>query len=251
MSNASFLPEDYLEQKAERRTNLISLTLFAIVMVAVFAAFLVTNRQWTQVIEAQRDINKRFQDVAVEIERLQELEKQQENMLSTAALATALVERVPRSVLLWELIDRMPARLGLMEFELKSDLVRDVKAPPPTGPTKGKGTPRRATVSRPAATEEKVEAPKYKVEVRLVGLAPTDSEVSQYLTALKNFDLLADVQLRSTEEITVNEQPTRKFVIAMLLNPAVDARHLQPTAHGKRLDDSMSDELRLRGGEDG
>ena len=41
MSTTSFLPEDYLDQKAERRTNMISLALFAIVMVSVFAAFLV------------------------------------------------------------------------------------------------------------------------------------------------------------------------------------------------------------------
>ena len=45
MSNTSFLPEDYLDQKADRRTNVVSLTLFGIVMVAVFAAFLFTNQQ--------------------------------------------------------------------------------------------------------------------------------------------------------------------------------------------------------------
>jgi hypothetical protein len=34
-TTTSFLPEDYLDQKAERRTNLISLSLFGIVMVSV------------------------------------------------------------------------------------------------------------------------------------------------------------------------------------------------------------------------
>ena len=45
MTDSSFLPEDYLAQKTERRTNLICLTLFAIVMLGVFAAFWITNRQ--------------------------------------------------------------------------------------------------------------------------------------------------------------------------------------------------------------
>ena len=36
MSTASLLPEDYLAEKAERRTNLICLSLFAIVMAAVW-----------------------------------------------------------------------------------------------------------------------------------------------------------------------------------------------------------------------
>ena len=48
MSNQTFLPEDYLAQKAERRTNLICLALFAVVMMAVVGAFLVTNRQWSR-----------------------------------------------------------------------------------------------------------------------------------------------------------------------------------------------------------
>ena len=74
MSNASFLPEDYLDQRAERRTNLISLTLFAIVMVSVFAAFLVTNSKWSQVKDTQRAINAEYAQAADKITRLTELE---------------------------------------------------------------------------------------------------------------------------------------------------------------------------------
>ena len=44
MTDASFLPDDYLAHQAEKRTNVISLTLFVVVMFAVFGAFLVTNR---------------------------------------------------------------------------------------------------------------------------------------------------------------------------------------------------------------
>ncbi len=120
MSNTSFLPEDYLDQKADRRTNVVSLTLFGIVMVAVFAAFLFTNQQWTQVKAAQASINSQYQDAAAQIERLNELERQKNQMLNKAELAAALVERVPRSILLAELINRMPPRLGLLKFDLRS-----------------------------------------------------------------------------------------------------------------------------------
>ncbi len=123
MSTTSFLPEDYLDQMAERRTNLISLSLFAIVMVSVFAAFLVTNRQWSQVKKARASINTQYEEAAVQIERLNELEQQKNQMLSKARLAAALVERVPRSILLAELINHMPPRLGLKEFKLNSEKV--------------------------------------------------------------------------------------------------------------------------------
>ncbi|MHC4220214.1 MAG: hypothetical protein ACYSU7_17350, partial [Planctomycetota bacterium] len=96
MSTTSFLPEDYLDQKAERRTNMISLSLFGIVMVSVFAAFLVTNRQWSQVKSARASINEQYEQAATQIETLNELEQQKNQMLSKARLAAALVERVPR-----------------------------------------------------------------------------------------------------------------------------------------------------------
>ena len=118
-TTTSFLPEDYLDQKAERRTNLISLSLFGVVMVSVFAAFLVTNRQWSQVKTARGAVNEQYAQAAAQIETLNELEEQKNQMLSKARLAAALVERVPRSILLSELINRMPNRLGLVELELK------------------------------------------------------------------------------------------------------------------------------------
>ena len=69
-NNASFLPEDYLAQKAERRTNIISLVLFGVVMFAVFLAFMVTNQH---VVHRQgpsrRRINARYQQAAEEIRR--------------------------------------------------------------------------------------------------------------------------------------------------------------------------------------
>ena len=81
-TTTSFLPEDYLDQKAERRTNMISLSLFAVVMVAVFAAFLVTNRQWAQVKSARASVNEQYEQAAVQIETLNELEQQKNQMLS-------------------------------------------------------------------------------------------------------------------------------------------------------------------------
>ena len=40
MSNQTFLPEDYIAHKAERRTNIICVILFVVVMVAVFGVVL-------------------------------------------------------------------------------------------------------------------------------------------------------------------------------------------------------------------
>ena len=228
MSNASFLPEDYLDQRAERRTNLISLTLFAIVMISVFTAFLVTNRQWSQIKSAQRAINDEYSQAAEHIDRLNELELQKKEMMSKAQLAAALVERVPRSILLAGLVNRMPAGLGLLEFDLKSDRVRasrDMSKEQKTGRLGRRRRGRTPVVAEDAAAN----VPRYLVKIRLVGVAPTDEEVSRYLAQLNSYPLLKKVQLQYTEEKEVNSARVRQFEVRMELDADADVREQSST----------------------
>ncbi len=243
MHTASFLPEDYLAQKAERRTNMICLTLFVVVMVAVFGAFLVTNRQWSQIRASKDYIDAQYRQAATRIEELTELETQREQMLHKAELVAALVERVPRSVLLAELINRMPDRMSLLEFELKSTKIIPVRETnQKTRGSRRRGGPRRARTRQEASTEPKrIEAPRFKVELTLVGTAPTDLEVSRYMSELNAYKLLRGVTLEYSEEREFDDQIMRKFRITLQLEGGADVRMLDaPTEPTK---DPMSDEL--------
>jgi Tfp pilus assembly protein PilN len=247
-TTTSFLPEDYLDQKAERRTNMISLSLFAIVMVAVFAAFLVTNRQWSQVKAARASVNEQYEQAAVQIETLNELEQQKNQMLSKARLAAALVERVPRSILLAELINRMPPRLGLLEFELKSQKVKAVRRAPTRQGATGRIGPSRARTREEAEAmqeDKKIEAPRYEVSLTLVGIAPTDVEVSQYITELNDYPLLEEVTLEYSEERKYDGDKMRQFEITMTLDPRADVRDAAPTIKRNSVGDAMDDKVRI------
>lgn len=247
MTTTSFLPEDYLDQKAERRTNMVSLTLFGIVMVSVFAAFLVTNRQWSQVKSAQASINDQYQDAASQIERLNELEKQKDQMLNKAKLAAALVERVPRSILLAELINRMPPHLGLLELELKSEQIKTSRRPAQTSRT-GRLKPTRARSRAEAmqTEDEQIEPPHYRVSLTLVGIAPTDVEVSRYMAELNAHPLLEDVGLQYSEERKFEGERMRQFEIKMRLNSKVDVRDVAPLIKRGGISDPMSDEVEIK-----
>ena len=251
-TTTSFLPEDYLDQKAERRTNLISLSLFGIVMVSVFAAFLVTNRQWSQVKDARGSINEQYEQAAAQIETLNELEQQKDQMLSKARLAAALVERVPRSVLLAELVSRMPNRLGLLEFELKSQKIQPTRTAPARRSSTRRLRPTRALTREQAAQAKqetkKVEPPRYHVSLRMVGIAPTDVEVSRYISELNAYRLLKDVNLVSSEEHKFEGEKMRQFEITMTLNPKADVRDAVPTMKHDGLSDPMSDEMKITPG---
>ena len=246
MTNASFLPEDYLEERAERRTNLISLVLFGVVMIAVFAAFLVTNREWTQVRAAQEAINSQYQLAARQIDELTELEQQREQMLNKAELAAALVERVPRSILLAELINRMPPRLSLLEFELKSEKVRAPRQLPKNRRVGRQRAPKRApTREQASAEQQKIELPRQVVTISMVGVAPTDVEVSRFMKALTSYSLLRNVTLDYSEEREMDGRMMRQFGIRMKLARNADVRRVESLLKPQDLRNPMTDELQF------
>jgi len=257
MKNSSFLPEDYLAQQAERRTNIISLTLFGLVMTLVFAAFLVTNRQWVTVKNQQSDINRQYQEAGLQIQNLTELEKQKQEMIERAELASALVERVPRSILLAELINRMPPRLSLLEFDMKSDKIKTASDVEAAKAAKGGAkdapapAPAKAKPSRPKTKEEaeeqvqKVEPPRYRVTIAMTGVAPTDLELSKYMSSLNAYPLLKDVSLEYSEQKEMENRMVRQFKINMALNTDADVRMVDPLIIPRLNRNPMSDELQL------
>lgn len=252
-NNASFLPEDYLAQKIERRTNVISLILFAVVMAGVGGAFFLTTHKWKQVKANQTAINTRYEQAAEEIRDLAELESQKDQMLEKAELAAALVERVPRSILLAELINRMPERLSLVEFELKSEKMKPYVAR--TADTDKKATSSRLKPKRAATKEDvekeqkKVQPPRYVVRISLIGVAPGDLEVSKFLAELNAYPLLQEVSLVYTEEKEFDQQLMREFKINMVLETDADIRDIDPMVMPRQsINNTLTNELRFPSG---
>ncbi|MBL9150101.1 MAG: PilN domain-containing protein [Phycisphaerae bacterium] len=256
MSNVSFLPEDYVTQTAEHRKNIVSLLLFGVVMVTVFGAFLVTNRQWTQVRHDQIRINEETEKAAADIMKMQELEGKRGQMVEKAELAMTLIEPVPRSVLLAMLVNAMPERLSLLDFNLKSEEIKKPKAKneKEAEPKKKADAPKVAAKTKgksDAADKDKEgdkagpkpEPTRYLILVSMTGVAPSDLEVSRYMNALSSIAILKGVRLDSTEEKEVDGLVVRQFKISLRIDPDADIRALRETI--SRPTNPMSDEVKL------
>jgi len=235
----SFLPEDYLERKAEHRTNIVSVTLFSIVLFAIVAAFFVTNRQWTTVKSQQEAINLRYMQAARQIDELRKLETQKREMISKALVTTALLEKAPRSVLLADLINRMPERLALLEFNLKSKRVKQPakaaaaaaqasRAPgrPQSLAVAAANTAQGALNAQPAPSVP--EAPRYESLIDLVGVAPSHNQVAAYVASLQQSPLLQHVELKYSESTIVDDVEMTQFRIQARMRPDADARRIAP-----------------------
>lgn len=229
-----FLPDDYVQRKAEGRANVIGLTLFCAVMGTVVAAFFVTNRNWKSVHDEREAIAVQYKAAEPEIELLIKMEERKEQMLQKAEIVTALIEPVPRSILMAELVTRMPEDMTLLTVELKGRRVADAaqtkaeaaqaKRQSVRGRQAGSlgGTKTGATAEE--AKPSKILPPRYEYTLTLTGVAPSNGDIADYLDALKLSPLLRRVELHYAEAQKLKDLELRKFQISAEIDPRADAR---------------------------
>ena len=239
MNDSSLIPDEYVADRIEVRRTFVGVILFAIVMVCVVGAFFVTNRQWDSVRARQAEVELSYEDVSSKIARMEELRGARDDLVERAELASALVSRVPRSGLLAGLIERMPPRVSWTSLELVSSEIRDpvARADPGSNRLKPRGPAaapvRTRGVIASSDEEERPQPKRYRTSVVLNGLAPDEVDVSMYVAALQDFNLLKSVMPDSTEIISIDDVPMRKFKLTMFLDPDVEASlEIQPREAG-------------------
>ncbi|RNC82524.1 MAG: hypothetical protein ED559_12305 [Phycisphaera sp.] len=225
----SFLPEDYVKSKGERRANMLSLTLFGVMMLAVVAAFFATNRRWMSVRNEQRSVNAMYVREAEKIEELKELEKQRAEMVTKAEVTAALVERVPRSVLFAELVSRMPVDLTLTEFELNSEEIKRSRSSSRSGGVRtlsGKTSKSKKSKKAEEEAESSIYIPEYNQKLRIVGVGLSNDDIADYIENLRQCDLLDSVELKFIKESKIDGVLLRSFELSAAIRKGADARGL-------------------------
>lgn len=224
--SASFLPEDYVREARDRRTAVLALILFVVVMGTVFAAFLVTNRQWAEVRNAQSIMNDETAAATGEIEEMTSLEAMRSQMVEKAELARGLIEPVPRSVLLACLVNTMPKDLSLLELALTSEEIKVPRAAAIAAAAAAKNEPkvRRNAQTKEPAGPPKPEPVRRRVAIMATGVAPSDLDVSRWMTALARVAFLSNIRLEVSEDKDFGGTTMRQFKVSMRIEPDADVR---------------------------
>lgn len=237
-SNQSFLPEDYLDKKIAYRTNIIFISLFAVVLCVVVTTFFVSDRQGKQVRDDLTAINQGLEEKRSQLEQLEGLNERKEQMKRKANVTGTLRDRVPKSSVFAELINAMPATLSLTDLDLDTKALKTAPSP--------RTAMQRERRRQEATGQEEIAVVPTAVELSLAGVAPTDVEVSQYIGALNAHPMFEDVTLDFVESMTVDQIQMRKFRIAMRLDPGFDVAQLEPTRVDRGLTvDPMGDTLQI------
>jgi Tfp pilus assembly protein PilN len=231
---ASFLPTEYVSKKRAQRAGSFTFALFCVVMFGVVAAFLVTTRRWRDIREQQSTINDLYQNEAIKIEQLKTLEAQRKQMIDKAEIVSALIERVPRSVLLAELVTRLPQGVVINTAELKSKRIEQVlSVPAEAGKVQKVGSITPGAAAGKAGGKpgevlpQKVLPPKFEYRLVLQGIAGENNRIADYLQSLKGCELLRDVELQYIEEFSVEKVDMRKFEIVAGVRTDVDAAQIR------------------------
>lgn len=242
--NMSFLPEDYLEKKIARRTNIVFVALFSMMLITVLGADFVSRQQSVKIRDELSAKNQQFEQMRKQFEEIESLEAEKRRMQQMANVTATLKDNVLKSNVFSELINNMPStlRLDRLKLETKADKTRTAPAP--------KTAMEREKLRRAGASSDgpQIRVVPTVVDLSLTGFAPNDVAISDYIGALNSHPLFRDVNLQFTEESKDGDEISRKFTVNFQLDPDFDPANFQPLRRGGLQADPMSETLQLTPG---
>ncbi|HYE19609.1 MAG TPA: PilN domain-containing protein [Tepidisphaeraceae bacterium] len=225
----SFLPDDYLDSKRQKRTNVLLSVVFVAIVAAVCGGGWYTKQELRKAETEHDEVDRQFADAAKRIEQVRQMQDQQRRMAGQAELTASLLEKVPRSFLLAEITNAMPAGVSLLDVILDSK----VRAAPAAGAAKSQFDAKRAQQGAAAKGPAAPQVKNYDVTLRVQGIADNDVQVAQFMAKLNTSKLLRDVNLVISDEYVLggnsaastagaSDTKMRKFQIEMALDPAAE-----------------------------
>lgn len=229
-NNIDFLPEDYLEKKSQRRTNIVCLFLFLSVVTGVGGGFLFTERQQSRLKQKMAEVNQKMTRAGEVLKQLDELEKKKKEMMKKAAISAMLMEPVPRSLLLATVTNDLPDNVSLIDYKMICKVLKDNSRNTRSRNKKARKNKKKAKVDKLVAP------PKTETTIEFTGLAPTDLEVAKLIANLNKSPLFSQVNLKLSEEHKFANEVMRRFQLLVVLDPEARASNKEvETARHKHI----------------
>ena len=219
MVNINFVPDDYAQSNESRRTNLIYLVLFAVVMIALGGSFVSIKIRQRACYTSEEMINARMTEIREAIKQFEELQTRKREMMKTALTTAELLEPVPRSILLASLTNNLPPGVSLSKVKL-------VQKKSKRNPAVAKTSKFQAAQVQKADSQSQSSAPEnpeklLETHIDIGGLAPSDLQVASYIEQLSNSSLLDNVALVESKEFKLPDSTLRQFKLSAMLRKNV------------------------------
>jgi hypothetical protein len=225
MVNINFVPDDYTQSNDSRRTNLIYLVLFAVVMTALGGSFVSIKIRQRACRTSEEMVNARMTEIQEAIKQFEELQTKKREMMTTALTTAELLEPVPRSILLASLTNNLPPGVSLSEVNMIQKQSKQSTAVAKTSKYQAQKTASQSNGSQQAAQSQsnEPENPEKLLEthISIGGVAPSDLQVASYIEQLSNSSLLDNVALIESKEYKLQDSTVRQFKLSAMLRKNV------------------------------
>ena len=213
MSNINFVPDDYVQNNESRRTNLMYVFLFILVMSGLTGSFLTIKIRQKAYQGQEKMVNEKMAKAQLAIAEFEKLQAKRKNMMKTALMTAELIEPVPRSILLASLTNDLPkgaslVRLSLVQKEPKA-VVAQAK---PESKFNAMANKNAAVVSGEQSLDTNID---------IEGIAPTDLQVATYIKRLTDSMLFNNVELIESKEWKMDGVSFRQFKLKTMLKKGV------------------------------
>lgn len=216
MVNINFVPDDYIQNNESRRTNLMYLVLFVVLMIALVGSFMTIKIRQRACSIKEKLVNTKMAQIQEAIKQFEELQAKRGEMMRTALTTAELLEPVPRSVLLASLTNNLPPGVSLLKLSLLQ------KEPKQSNPAAPSSKYQAAQANKMATAENNVSQEKLlETHIDIEGMAPSDLQVAAYIERLSNSNLLDDVALVESKEHKIDDSIFRKFKLTAMLGKDV------------------------------
>jgi Tfp pilus assembly protein PilN len=238
----SFLPEDYLEQKYNRRAMILCAVLTALVLGGLFLWFQHRAKDHAKVLAEFNEVNNNYVEAARKIEQVKRMHEQQREVVHHAELAASLVERVPRSNMLAEITNALPVGVSLIDLSMTSTASTSKANAAPANTF----AMHKAAVESGGGGEAKADAlglgtkpAQFDIHLKITGIARDDIQVAQLISRLSHSGMFQDVNLIVSD--TFDPQPQngndktkgpslRRWQLEMMVDPKAEVREETKTA---------------------
>ena len=211
MSKVNFVPDDYIQNTQSRRTNMMYIVLFSLLMVALGSVFMTIKVRQRASDAIEKRIDAQLAQKREDIARIEQIQSKRKQILKTALTTVDLLEPVPRSVLLASLTNNLPQGASFLKLSLVQKKSKRKTVTVSSNYKKAKDE--KAKASRPRVSKEKL----LDTLIDIEGVAPSDLQVAFYIENLNNSYLLDNVTLVESKEHKIKDTTFRQFKLKAML----------------------------------
>jgi Tfp pilus assembly protein PilN len=161
-----FINPSWHQKRADNRVVRFGILLVAIVSITTAAAFATTLSSWRSVLKNKESVATKWDDANERVYAYVRIQKELQEAIDGIKLIEQFTDRVPRSLILWELTQALPEKTRLDDVRLE--------------------TRRRVTEQDGTEITE---------TIMVLGVAPNDSSISSYIDNLTSATCFSDVTL--------------------------------------------------------